>query len=773
MKKVSIVYNPYRLSTKIEIDEHKPTPESSLNVGSQRLQEWVERLPKILVDEYKDNEFLIKFTGTQVDFGDLVESFEYYKKCHESLVFRFVSSFDEKGSGNFIKKADVADVEKEIDDIFNEIKYGIVDELKDQRILDAFERAKNQQFEINVVATMSAGKSTLINALLKNRLMPAKQKATTNNIVRISDDKERKDFSAKTYDKDGALLEELKKVSFADMERINSDPQVSCVELHGPIPFVSSTGMKLALVDTPGPNNSRDSRHRQMTYEMLENSEKSLVLFVMNCTQSGTDDEMSVLRHIYKTMKGKGKQGRERYIFAVNKMDLYKPGKEGYGCIQKHLEDVKKDLEGFGIIDPNVFPVCALPALQLLTNDNEPDDFDTFKKNIIERGYGCMHFDNYYTFSHLPLSSKLDIEADLEKADEDGKVLIHTGIKSIEEAINLYITKYARTIKVNDLVRSFNGTLDELATIAELEKAIKNDKSKRGELKEQITAIRKKIKAAKNAKTISAKIENIDLSQMVQNTIGGKLTEVRNDISNYIKSQRIEVEKEEALRLCEGMKSKYDDLMGQTNAQINKIVNESFKEVLNSIIEEYKKHLNELNIGGNEDALNIKPIDLVVGHLDSLSKIIDSNADEKDKGHWETIKKPIPIPSQKVWYKPWTWFKQGAHNEEREFKEWVSEYKTVVDMRTVAGRYLTPILVNLDENEERVKEYITAETKRLKEILEQKLNEIDDLLENKLNGLEKATEDCLNETADEITRKEENLKWLEGIQKRVEDLVGF
>ena len=66
------------------------------------------------------------------------------------------------------------------------------------------------------------------------------------------------------------------------MKALNSDPNVSIVELQGNIPFVRNSGMRLVLMDTPGPNNSRDKRHEQMTYEMLENSDKSLVLYVMN-----------------------------------------------------------------------------------------------------------------------------------------------------------------------------------------------------------------------------------------------------------------------------------------------------------------------------------------------------------------------------------------------------------------------------------------------------------------------------------------------------------
>lgn len=50
------------------------------------------------------------------------------------------------------------------------------------------------------MATMSSGKSTLINALIDKKLMPVANMATTATIVRIIDT-EQDNFSAIAYDK--------------------------------------------------------------------------------------------------------------------------------------------------------------------------------------------------------------------------------------------------------------------------------------------------------------------------------------------------------------------------------------------------------------------------------------------------------------------------------------------------------------------------------------------------------------------------------------------
>ena len=79
MKKVFIKYNPYKLETEILVDESKLAENSKLRekiAFGSRLQEWVEELPRILIDEYNDTSFDILFHGTLPDYEDLCEVFE-------------------------------------------------------------------------------------------------------------------------------------------------------------------------------------------------------------------------------------------------------------------------------------------------------------------------------------------------------------------------------------------------------------------------------------------------------------------------------------------------------------------------------------------------------------------------------------------------------------------------------------------------------------------------------------------------------------------------
>lgn len=794
MTEICIKYNPYQVLTDVTVNGQKPKQNSSLNITrGTRLQEWVERLPKIILDECRDANVAIKFVGTVADYEDLQTAMN---ESGDDLNVSFV----------FERKPDVSDAEKCIDKIFDDIQKGPVDELRNPEIINAFNKAKNQRFEINVVATMSSGKSTLINALLGQQLMPAANEATTATIVRIVDT-DSDHFSAKCYDKSGNLLEEIENVSFEDMKRMNGDKVVSTIELFGRIPFVSSVGMRLVLVDTPGPNNSRDKQHEVMTYKMLSDSDKSLVLYVMNGDQLGINDEKIFLDFICSEMKSGGKQARERFIFAVNKMDAFKPKEGGVERIVPALEGVKTGLEGRGIFNPNIFPVTAIAALEKRVDDvDDLEEFDRFKKYTAR--YDVYHFEKYYEFSHLPLIARHTIEDTYEKADENDRVEIHSGIFSIEQAIRLYINKYARTTKVYDLVQSFNSQLDELSTRAKMEDAIRKDQSAKAAIDNQIAVIKSNIESARKAQTCSKSIDKIDLTTTVEKEVRNYLAGTKNTINRMMTGRNNKVEKDLAKRQCEQLEKEAKAILAQIKAHVEKIIQNAYKQSINKIIDEYKKYLADLNIGINANQLGFSPFNLVSTDLANLSSIMAQNTESQNEGYYKTEEYQELVEGDKTGgliggalagagagFGAGTFFpglgnllgalggaiiggisgyfsEDDDHYETKTKEVWVDKYVDYVDMSEVASSYLTPFLTGLNKTEKATVEYVEKETIRLKDFLKKELAKIDHVLDEKLNSLSKTQADA-NAKAEEIKKKQEDLEWLESIQERVNQMIKY
>ena len=759
MKNIKIKYNPYLVTTEITVDGNKPKANSSLNVGNKRLQEWIEKLPDIIIEEYRDNSAVIDFTGSKADFEDI-----------QAVLNANKDKF--KAEANLNKTADISDVEKEIDCIFQDIQNGPVPELRDKLIVEAFQKAKDSKFEINVVATMSSGKSTLINALLGKQLMPAANEATTATIVKIVDT-EQENFSAIAYDKSGNIVRKIDDVTLEDMKELNGDIKVSTVELKGKIPFVSSVGMKLVLVDTPGPNNSRDKSHEAMTYQMISDSDKSLVLYVMNGQQLGINDEKIFLDYVCQSMKEGGKQARERFIFAVNKMDAFNPNpnKDGIGCIKRALNDVKTGLEDRGIYNPNIFPVCSLPALEKRVADKyDSEELDLYKSRL--QKYAELHFDNYYEFSNLPETVRARISGFMDNANEDEIVEIHTGIVSIEQAVSQYINKYARTTKVSDLVLAFNDKLNELAAVAHIEEAIHKDKEAKAALEKQIVQIKNNIQSAQNAQARSKSIDNIDLRSVVETEVKRYLDSVKNMFTHMVSKYSNRVNKMTALQECSKLEKECRAVSLQIKIEIDKILDKAYKETINKTINEYKKYLADLNISVNKSALIFNPANIVSASLASISSIVADNTETVDKSYYETRTKDVFVPSTRKWYNPFSWFNEGDHYEKRNYKAKVEKYVEEVELRKVAEEYLEPFQEHLAEIRENAIMHIVSETDRLKKYLKEELAKIDKVLNDKLDALTRTESDSKAKAA-EIAQKENNLRWLEGIQKRVNDIIEF
>ncbi|MTO65274.1 hypothetical protein GMC17_14030, partial [Turicibacter sanguinis] len=361
------------------------------------------------VEEYACREWEITFHGTLLDFQDLTEVFDSYNKQGQ-LTLKI----------NHIPVKETSDKIGLIDEVFKEIQNGPFDELKDEQIQKAFNQAKSDEFEVCVVATMSAGKSTLINAMLGANLMPSSCEACTAIITRIKDN-DNQSWKGKVYGKNHRLLETHEELTYEKMVRLNGEKEVSVIEVNGDIPFVNSENNSLVLIDTPGPNNSRDPEHKKVQSQFLSKSSKSLVLYIMEGT-FGSDDDHQLLERVANSMAVAGKQSKDRFIFIVNKMDNRK--KED-GSTEGILNRIRQYLKCHGINNPNLFPVAALPALNIRLKasgaeiDNETLDETRQKVKKLNRNES-LHLEAYAT---LPSSIKDEINRQLTEEEEKTKVV--------------------------------------------------------------------------------------------------------------------------------------------------------------------------------------------------------------------------------------------------------------------------------------------------------------------------------------------------------------
>ena len=803
MKSVSISYNPYKLKTHITVDGKELAENSELRERSaegNRLQEWVEDLPDMLLNEFNDNKFAVSFHGTIMDYEDLKEVLDEAQEQHK---FWYYLKWE--------KAQEAADKEKLIDEVFREIQNGPFEELKSDEIKTAFQNAKSNDFEVCVVATMSAGKSTLINAMLGKELMPSKAGACTAMITRIKDvDRLKDSFRAEVYRK-GRISESYEKLNYSTMERLNEDDTVDEVRVYGNMPFVSSDELSLVLVDTPGPNNARDDSHEEVQQNALGKSSKTLVLYIMT-NEYGTDDDEITLRRVANTMSVGGKQSKDRFLFVVNKMDSR--GRND-GSTEETLDQVREYLKAQGIDNPNLFPAAALPALNIRRMEKEEVDEDIEEETeyLIRKlnRNEQLHLEKY---ASLPGNEKEDIEEQLKETQKDWKekegekyenpqeALIHTGIVSIEAAIRQYVEKYAKTARIKNIVDTFEHEVEELDYNEKIKEQLTTYKDKREAFLKQIKLIRaqitqntgesKELKGAQFEKKMGEALSKVEVDtrnallsihKKFKDRIDEDITEsssyskgspsLNTGISSLIQAvtfsndqkRKIELDhiEDEAERLRKYVKKLEPEFKGDLIDTIKKQLSETCEDLLKQYVDELKNIVSDIPIGELED-IKLDPIPMIQGSLSPEKFTVDNlikTEQVEDGKEWieNTYKK---------WYKPWTWLQEKGYYRKKYKDHQYIEYSDFVQEFAKNTEY------KILENVKSASAYTEQQITKIKDGFSERIKKINEKLDKKLSGYEnlllmqKRGEQEVDKIIKEIEKKRQ---WLAEIKGKVNKIL--
>ncbi|MFI3211072.1 MAG: dynamin family protein [Peptostreptococcaceae bacterium] len=296
-------------------------------------------------------------------------------------------------------------------------------------------KQKNKNLDIMVVATMSSGKSTFINSIIGREIIPSKNEACTAKICKIVNDKTRNDFCVFGLDKYKNKVFKYTSMNLECMDYLNDNEDILMSEIIGNIENLDTyNGMSVTIVDTPGPNNSQDITHSKITIDTIKNiTDDTLVLYVINATQIGVDDDYNLLRLVRDEVYLKG--GQDRVIFILNKIDQIDLQKES---IEQVIINTKEYLKNSGVEEPYVYPASSYIAKNIrkvLSGEH------VTKKE--QRSF--YDVDDLDLLKYVPLnnSSKDELQDEIDlcikNRDEERELLYYTGIPYIEKAINDYI----------------------------------------------------------------------------------------------------------------------------------------------------------------------------------------------------------------------------------------------------------------------------------------------------------------------------------------------
>lgn len=629
MTEVYIRYNPYRLTTEMTINGN-PIAEDSIfqELVNKRLQSWIGRLPKMLKDDRGSREFKVTFHGNSLDYDDVKDAFE---QAHKRGIIREYQTIYEEAIGD----ADVYQNVLQIYDNLMENPY-FTDNLSKfdkEGLEEAIKRVQNNIIPIHIIGTMSSGKSTLINALLRKKLMPSQNKACTAIITEILDN-DSKDFHAVVYDKNDDEIKTIPQLTYEIMRELNTSEDVSRVSIECNIPFLEAEETKLRLVDTPGPNNARDQNHREITYRNINSATENMILYILDYTQYATNDDHNLLRDIAEQIQKGGKETRDRFIFVLNKMDRMQNDDDS---VLATVERARNDLIKLGIEEPQIFPCSAFAALGLRTllADINPYDVDAVENAVeksnnndiedvahlvrkINRTEG-LHLEQYSTLTPSEQEKLRDRLAHAEeKGDKKTQALIHSGICSIESAIKAYVQKYAKAKKIRDFVDPLENQLRQVEKETKAKLLALSGGEEAAEIQKRSAAIQDMISRGEEAKKFKDDIQAIDPIPEIQQKANTLVDRANIRLVKQFKPLGEKIEsRQKALNFINDFADEAADTLSSLSAQMDTLIEQEIVETGKDLILAYQAKLEEFDnrVGSS---LDFSTADLVSGVLSRL-----------------------------------------------------------------------------------------------------------------------------------------------------------
>lgn len=237
----------------------------------------------------------------------------------------------------------------------------------------AFCQKKEQR--ILVTANMSAGKSTLINALAGKKVARTSQEVCTGNNCFIYN---------KPYEDNQVALQISKLNLDAKEEELQEYGWQNSISMATNFRCSYKQAPRMCLIDTPGVNSSMSRQHRKIAREALTQEKYDILLCILNANKLGTEEELEHIKWISDNIL------KDKVIFVLNKLDDFRSEDN----IQASIEGVKKDLNAIGYENPIVCPISAYFAYLLkkkeyedILTEDEEDEYLLYSKKFGKQEY--------------------------------------------------------------------------------------------------------------------------------------------------------------------------------------------------------------------------------------------------------------------------------------------------------------------------------------------------------------------------------------------------
>lgn len=256
---------------------------------------------------------------------------------------------------------------------------------------------RKKPYKILITATMSAGKSTLINALVGKNISRVQNMACTSKI-HIIISKSCEDNIISEYDHELSI-----NASSEDLLTDNIENQANEI-IVGTFFANELGGKRIILLDSPGVNSNTNQEHAAISQQMIKSRKYHLMIYVINATQLCTIDEAHHLDIVRQEL------GHAKIIFVINKADQLISEDDN---LIEIIERQKNFLTEKGFKKPLICPISARAAYLIeMSKTNELSRIERREiDNLMdkfERQRLSEYYESYLGCPHISATTEMD-----------------------------------------------------------------------------------------------------------------------------------------------------------------------------------------------------------------------------------------------------------------------------------------------------------------------------------------------------------------------------
>lgn len=294
-----------------------------------------------------------------------------------------------------------------------------------EQISQKIKSIENKNYSIVLFGAFSAGKSSLINSLLGQKILPSLPRPTTSVITYIKQSSsENKNLTTKIF-----RANHVEVLQLVDLEIYITEEElaknIDKIEIYYDCYW---TRNGITFIDTPGIS-SIHKRHTEISFSFMKDADIILYVSYFNHTISRSGREF-----LYQLGRVKDGMDEENILFLINAVDLAE-NEDEINMVKKYYIE---QLNGIGITNPNIFTISS--KLMLRDSINRNDFIQYLDKTLMTK---------------LKYYSLISLEANLTKVYEYVDIIIEKlRNKQLDleyEKVQLKIQLDKNVVEINEL----------------------------------------------------------------------------------------------------------------------------------------------------------------------------------------------------------------------------------------------------------------------------------------------------------------------------------